>query len=61
MIIRPLLDLRDFGAQPGRRLGAAGWHLRWHGVPLGDVLQGYSLHYLEKTRQTEWLREQSSY
>ena len=36
-------------------------HLRWQGVPLDDVLQGYALHYLEKTRQIEWLREQSSY
>ncbi len=35
--------------------------LRWHGVPLDDALQGHALHYLERTRQIEWLREQSSY
>lgn len=35
--------------------------LRWHGVPLDGVLQGHSLRYLERSRQIEWLREQSSY
>jgi hypothetical protein len=36
-------------------------HLRWRNIPLDDVLHGYALHYLERTRQSEWLREQSSY
>ena len=31
-------------------------HLRWLNIPLDDAL-----HYLERTRQMEWLREQSSY
>ena len=35
--------------------------LRWHGVSLDGVLEGYALHYLERIRQIEWIREQSSY
>lgn len=62
--LQPLEEACQGSSSPGHALTALERridHLIWRGVPLEGVLEGYALHYLERTRQIEWLREQSSY